>query len=213
MNDKAKILEISEEQEQTRPTRRERRGKKCKEKGETPNAVKRFWGPLKLVLRVLMILSTLVFPGFMCGMSASGWLYNARLGNYPDQFLDYAYYLYAGAIALTLAVILCMLGIRETRWLCSAIAIPLGSVGMALIWSILSLFMTYADNNFSGQRETLQPISEIYQNRIAPCILPFAIMFFLSLAQLFSYDARVYRKQRRMKRLEKLYAPAPRILD
>lgn len=167
---------------------------------------------LRILLRVLLVITTLIYPMFMDVMSAAGWQYNVSEGNYPKLFSTFAVWMFLGAGLLTIAAILCFLGIKPNRWQCNAAAIGCGCIGITACMIVLYSFCAYADQNFSGIDGTMQPVSELYRDRILPTILPFAILCVLSVRQLMSYDARVCRRQKRDAKRRADAQEAPKIL-
>ena len=51
------------------------------------------------------------------------------------------------------------------------------------------------------------------RSRVLPCIIPVALTVAIALIQLFSYDMKQYRRQRRAEKEAKENAPAPPIVD
>ncbi|MBQ2263805.1 MAG: hypothetical protein IJY06_06390 [Oscillospiraceae bacterium] len=164
---------------------------------------------LKNFLHVILVLTTIIYPLFMCQMSAAGWQYNVDAGNYPEEFSVFAFWMRTGSVLLTAACILCLLGRKPKLWVCNAAALLCGTGGIAACMTVLARFTAYADQHFSGMDETMQPVSELYRDRLLPTLLPFALLCVLAVWQLFAYDARVYRQQRRdeKKRLDAQEAP------
>lgn len=163
-------------------------------------------------LRILLIVSALVYPGMMAMLSAAGWRYHAAQGNYPGIFNAYAFWMTLGGVLLLSGTVLCLMGARKRLWLCNPAAVVCAGCGLwGCLWA-LQKFCLYADQNFSGVDGTMQPVSELYRDRISPVILPFLCICLLSAWQFFRYEARVYRKQQRIAAQEKENAPAPKIL-
>ena len=167
---------------------------------------------LKHFLRVILIVTTLIYPLFMCQMSAAGWQYNVDAGNYPQIFAAFALWMRIGSVLLTAAAVLCLLGCRPKLWLCNAAALVCGMGGITACMTVLSRFTAYADRNFSGIDGTMQPVSELYRDRLLPTLLPFAVLCILAFWQMFTYDARVYRRQKRDEKRRREQAEAPKIL-
>ncbi len=167
---------------------------------------------IRILLRVLLALTTLIYPMFMDMMSAAGWQYNVSEGNYPELFSTFAVWMFFGAGLLTIAAVLCFFGMKPKRWQCNAAALGCGCVGITACLTVLYKFCAYADQNFSGIAETMQPVSELYRDRILPTLLPFAILCVLSAWQLMSYDAHVYRRQKRDAKRRADAQEAPKIL-
>ena len=45
---------------------------------------------LEIILEVLLLGTTAVYPGFMAMLSAAGWMHNVREGHYPAVFRSFA---------------------------------------------------------------------------------------------------------------------------
>lgn len=163
----------------------------------------------RAVLSVLLAVFTLVYPGFMDMMSAAGWLYNVREGNYPEHFRVWAVWMFIGGGLLCAASLLAILGIRKKLWRLNIAAIGCSVPGLAACMIVLQKFCIYADQNFSGIRETMQPVSERYRDRILPTILPALLAVILAVWNLLDEDSKEYR--RAIKRAEE--AEAPKILE
>ena len=116
---------------------------------------------LKHFLRVILIVTTLIYPLFMCQMSAAGWQYNVDAGNYPQIFAAFALWMRIGSVLLTAAAVLCLLGGRPKLWRCNAAALVCGMGGITACMTVLSRFTAYADRNFSGIDGPMQPVSEL----------------------------------------------------
>lgn len=167
---------------------------------------------LKICLRALLILTTIVYPLFMGLMSAAGWQYNVNEGNYPTLFSTFATWMTIGCVLLAAGAVLCMLGMKRRLWVCNAAALGCAAGGITAAMTVLYRFMAYADQNFPGHRETMQPISEIYRDRLLPMLVPFGLICVLALWQMFSYDCRVYRQQKREEKRRRDAEQAPSIL-
>jgi hypothetical protein len=79
--------------------------------------------------------------------------------------------------------------------------------------SSLFRFCAYADQHFSGIGETMQPVSELYRDRLMPVLLPAALAVCLGAWHLFSEESRDYRRERRAAKLAAENAEAPKIVD
>lgn len=165
------------------------------------------------LLRAALVISTLVYPGFMAMLSAAGWMYNVRGGNYPDIFRSLAGWMFAGGGLLCAGTFLALLGAKPRRWALNAVALPAGCAGCAACLSSLYRFCAYADQHFSGIGETMQPVSELYRDRLLPVILPTVLLAVLCLRQIFCEEAREYRIARKREKEIRENAPAPKILD
>ncbi len=166
----------------------------------------------KIILIVLLLLTTLVYALFMPMMSAAGWQYNVDAGNYPQLFAAFALWMRIGSVLLTAAVVFCLIGIKPKFWRCNALALGCGCSGISSCMTVLYRFTVYADQNFPGIDGTMQPVSELYRDRLLPALLPFALICVLSVMNLAAYDARVYRKQKREEKRRREEEQAPKIL-
>ncbi len=133
-------------------------------------------------LQVILLLTTLVYPLFMVQMTAAGWKYNACAGNYPALFHTYAFWMAAGGLLMTAGTAFCFAGMFR-KW-CNPAAILCSGGGMAACLVVLRNFTVYADSHFSAVRFTMEPVSELYRDRLLPVILPFLLVCVLSVMQL-----------------------------
>lgn len=166
----------------------------------------------KILLRIALMLSTLVYPGFMAMMSAAGWMHNVESGSYPDIFRSFAGWMFTGGGLLCAGALLALLGAKPKLWVCNAAAAAAGCIGCAACLSSLYRFCAYADQHFSGIGETMQPVSQLYRDRLLPVLLPAVLLLVLSLWQIFDEPAREYRILRRREKEARESAPAPKIL-
>lgn len=160
-------------------------------------------------LLIVLLLLSFVLYGFMAVMSAAGWLYNVREGNYPDIFRSFAQWMYAGTALLFAAVILVLLSSKSRFCYCALAAMPCAGLGLTACLSSLYRFCVYADQNFSGIGDTMQPVSELYRDRLLPLIFPAVLCFVLAAWHFWSEDARDFRNKKRAAD----DAPAPGILE
>ena len=175
--------------------------------------MKKWQKPVKIILSVLLLLSAAVYPGFMAMMSASGWMYNVREGHYPDVFRSFAGWMYAGGILVCIGAVLAVLSMKPKRWVCAPVSMGCAGIGLAAAMSALYRFTAYADQHFSGIGETMQPVSDLYRDRLLPVILPAVLAIVLAAWNLFSEDTRDYRSRKRAERLAAENAPAPKIIE
>ncbi len=164
------------------------------------------------LLRVALAATTLIYSLFMSQMSAAGWQYNVNEGNYPELFAAFAAWMRIGSVLLTLAAVFCFIGIKPKLWRFNAAALLCNCAGIVSCMTVLYRFTAYADQNFSGIDETMQPVSELYRDRLLPTLLPFALCCVLAVWQSTSYDVKVYIQQKRDEKKKKDMEEAPRIL-
>ncbi len=173
------------------------------------------WRTVRIILRVLLVITTLLYPVVMDMLSAAGWQQNLKSngGSYPDEiFGPFATWMFIGAGLLVLGTLLCLLGARLRLWLCNLLALACACPGIAACMTVLYRFCAYADRKGYSSQD-MQPASDIYRDRILPTLLPFALICILALWQFFAYDARVWRKQKRDAGRRERNAEAPKILE
>ena len=163
---------------------------------------------LQIFLRIILVITTLIYPCFMVMMSASGWMYQFQSGNYPLIFRNFSIGMYIGGGLLCVGTMILFLGNRAKFWKYNIISLICAFVGCAICLTILSRFTAYADQNFSGIGETMKPVSEMYNDRISPVIVPAILLAFLSLWQMF-----ITKEEHFQERAELENAEAPKILD
>ena len=168
---------------------------------------------LKITLAVLLLASAAVYPGFMAMMSASGWVYNVREGNYPEVFRSFAGWMYAGGGLLCIGALLAVLSMKPKRWILAPAALGCAGSGLAASLSSLYRFTAYADQHFSGIGDSMQPVSDLYRDRLLPVILPAVLTVIFAAWNLLSEETRDYRSQKRAERLARENAPAPKIIE
>lgn len=166
----------------------------------------------KICLRIGAFLAVLVYPGFMAMMSAAGWLHNVGTGSYPDTFRSLAGWMIAGGGMLCVSLLLAFLGARPKLWGCNLAAAVLSVTGCTACLLSLHRFCAYADTHFSGIGETMEPVSQLYRDRLLPVLLAAALLLALSLWQLFSDPVREYRIAQKYEKRRRDNAPAPKIL-
>jgi len=166
----------------------------------------------KIILIVLLLLTTAVYALFMPMMSAAGWQYNVDQGNYPQLFAAFSNWMRIGSVLLTAAAVFCLIGIKPKFWRCNALALGCGCAGISSCMTVLYHFTVYADQNFSGIDDTMQPVSALYRDRLLPALLPFVLVCVISVWNVASYEAQVYRKQKRDEKRRREQEQAPKIL-
>lgn len=164
----------------------------------------------RIFLRVALVVSAAVYPGLMAMLSAAGWRYNVEQGRYPEIFTVFSGWMYAGGILLCTGTVLCLLGAREKWWQCNIPAIGLGAVGCGACLSVLHRFCAYADQHFSGLDETMEPVSQLYRDRLLPVLLPALLLTVLCVWQIIL--AAPYRRRKRREKEARLNEEAPHIL-
>jgi hypothetical protein len=147
---------------------------------------------------------------FMAIMSAVGWNYNVRQGNYPDLLGVYSFWMFLGAGLILLSMILCMIGRKEKFYKLNFISVIFSISGLISCMTVLSKFCIYADQNFSGIGDSMKPVSELYRDRISPIIFPVILILILSVWNFI--NSHEYRIDLKNKKLAELNAEAPKII-
>lgn len=163
-----------------------------------------------ICLRVTAVLSGLVGSGIMI-LCASGWRYHFHEGNYPAVFHVWSFWMYAGAVLIIMSLLCCMLAIRRKYYILNFFAILFSISGYLVCMLVLSEFCDYADRNFSGIGDSMQPVSELYQNRIEWILFPVLLIIGLSVWQFFR--SKTYRIQKYQRKIAEENAEAPKILE
>lgn len=165
----------------------------------------------QMFLRVILIISAVIYPGLMAMLSAAGWRYQVQEGNYPAVFGIYSFWMFFGAGLILLGVIFSMIGMKAKYWLMNLFSMGAGISGCVSCMTVLSKFTAYADQNFSGIGEEMKPVSELYRDRLLPILFPVFLMMVLSVWQ-FS-DSREYRIHKHQLKFASENAEAPKILE
>ena len=163
---------------------------------------------LQIFLKVILVITTLIYPCFMVMMSATGWMYNFNSGNYPAIFRNFSIGMYIGGGLLCFGTVLLLFGKKAKFWKLNIISMLSACIGCVTCMTILSKFTAYADQNFSGIGENMKPVSEMYYDRIFPVIVPAFLLAILSVWQIFDT-----RDERIQKQFELENAEAPKILN
>ena len=164
------------------------------------------------ILKAVLAVSALVYPGFMAMMSAAGWLYNVREGNYEAIFRSFSGWMIGGGVLVLAAVLLVLIGGVGKRWRWNVAAAVLAAVGGAACMSALYRFIAYADAHFSAIDGTMQPVSELYRDRLLPILLPAALAVGIAVWQIFDPETREQRIRELREKEARDSAPAPKIL-
>ena len=162
---------------------------------------------LQILLKIILVITTLIYPCFMVMMSATGWMYQFQSGNYPAVFRLFSIGMYFGGGLLCIGTVLLFFGKKPRFWKCNIMALLTACIGCMTCLVILSQFSAYADQNFSGIGETMKPVSEMYRDRISPVIVPALLLVVLSVWQLLET-----REERLEEYWQKENAEAPKIL-
>ena len=166
---------------------------------------------IRICLEILLIITAVIFPGFMAMLSASGWSYNVREGKYPEILGVYSFWMFLGAGMVLLSVICCFIGKKSKFYIMNLISLIPDIAGTVCCMTVLKKFCAYADQNFSGIGESMKPVSELYQDRLQPIVFPAFLVLILAVWNFL--ESREYRIERRNQKLAELNAEAPKILQ
>ncbi len=144
---------------------------------------------MKIFLHLLLLLSALIYPGMMAVLSALGWKDQAEKGHYPAQFHAYSFWMMAGGIFILISLLFYFLGWKHSIFLILSIITSI--IGAISCMIILHQFSIYADQHFSGIGEDLRPVSELYQERLMPILLPAVLLVILSVYRLHRHQAEI----------------------
>ncbi|MBR1529970.1 MAG: hypothetical protein IJ642_11830 [Oscillospiraceae bacterium] len=164
----------------------------------------------KILLEIIMLCLG-IKSECMAILSAAGWRYNVRQGNYPELLGVYSFWMFLGAGLILLSMILCMLGKKARFYKLNFISAVFSISGLISCMTVLSKFCVYADQNFSGIGDSMKPVSELYRDRISPVIVPVILILILSIWNFI--NSREYRIELKQKRLAELNAEAPKIIS
>lgn len=161
----------------------------------------------KICLEVVMVITSVIYPGCMAMLAAAGWRYNVDQGNYPEIFGIYSFWMYLGAGLILMSMIMNMIGKKPKFYILNFISMILDITGVSICYRILEEFCDYADQHFSGIGEEMKPVSALYQERLMPVIIPGILLFILSIWNFL--ESRSYRIGQKKQKL----AEAPKIIE
>lgn len=163
--------------------------------------------PLMTAAKVIALLLALIFSCAMTMLSGAGLIYNRN--SYGSGMAVTGFFLILSAVLMTSGTVLCIF--RKNA--ANILSLIFSSGGFILCMVMLYKLVSHADRCGWTNKYTLQPISSMYKSRVLPCIIPVALTVAIALIQLFSYDMKQYRRQRRAEKEAKENAPAPSIID
>ena len=149
-----------------------------------------------IILRILLVLSTILFTWITCWGCGLGWISRARAGsNWPMSFVGYGQMLLVGSGLLTLGTVLVLL--CRKNWLNWAAA---GSAAGGVVLCLLALYhvASYAKEHAFYSQLMQMPAATLYCVQILPVILPFVCVTALGLLQFFSPEAVQRRRDRKL---------------
>ena len=162
-----------------------------------------------IILRILLVLSTILFTWITCWGCGLGWISRARAGsNWPMSFVGYGQMLLVGSGLLTLGTLLSsivsaavagtvLVLLCRKNWLNWAAA---GSAAGGVVLCLLALYhvASYAKEHSFYSQLMQMPAATLYCVQILPVILPFVCVTALGLLQFFSPEAVQRRRSRKL---------------
>ncbi len=165
--------------------------------------------PSMTAAKIILIVSTAVYPIFMIMMTGAGLISNKE--SYGSVISGYGTKLIISGSLMTTAAVLCLF----RKSLPNLIAPFLSSAGFALCMTMTYRLIRHAESAGwmgVGKYENL-PVGDMYRVRLIPTAAPFLLTLAISVIQFFSYDACEERRIRKKLRKDKENAPAPPIID
>lgn len=166
---------------------------------------------IRICMDIFLIILSLIYPGFMAVMSAAGWDYNVKQGHYPEIFSVYSFWMFLGAGLILFGVVCCFAAKKPKFYIFNTISAVVGIIGTVSCMTVLHQFCIYAEQNFSGIGESMQPVSDLYRDRILPIVFPVFLMLILDFWNFL--ESREYRIQKKNQKLAERNAEAPKILE
>lgn len=162
---------------------------------------------IMLILRVLMILSTLIFALFIGLLTALGW--NSSLTYQGDTFRTLAAVLAVGILLISAGTVLCM----AKKDIAAVICALIGGI-MSVVAAYRAIEIAYDQGWYSTTSLYLdRPVADLWTQRLYPILIPAGMVILCSILHFFSYEAKVKRDEKRKLREEKENAPAPKIIE
>lgn len=124
---------------------------------------------MKILIRIIMIILTLVYPLFMVCMTGAGLLYNSS--SYGTKIAYIGVFLIFSGILMTSGA---FLSISQKKSKNTA-SLACSLVGLIICLVSLYLLCVHADGAGWCDNYTLMPVSDMYRRRILPVIVPSAI--------------------------------------
>ena len=163
--------------------------------------------PFTLFIKIIMIILTVIFCVLMVMLAGVGIVYNAE--SYGEQLESYGKLMILSGILMTSGSILCI----PRKTFVNIVSVVFSCSGFALCMAMLYKICDHADRAGWSDKYNMTPISDMYKARIIPCAVPVAIAVVVALIQIFSYEASQERYRKKLSRMEKENAPAPKIID
>lgn len=157
---------------------------------------------LGILLKIVLVLSMILFVWITDLGCAFGWIKNAKAGeNWPPSFVGYGEMMIAASVLLTAGAVLVFL---RRNW----ISLGVGTVGIVLCLIPMFRVTAYAADSGFYSRIMDMPVDTLYRMQILPTLIFYGTLAALALLQFFSVEA----KQQRIQKRKQAEAEAPSIL-
>lgn len=141
-------------------------------------------------LRILLVVTTVVFVWIIDIGCAAGWISNAAAGeNWPSDFVGYGQMMIGASVLLTAAGVLVLC---RKNW----IGLGIGSVGILFCLIPLIQVASYAGESGFYSRIMEMPVKQMYYMEILPTLLAYGSLAGLAVLQHFSQESRAARRKK-----------------
>lgn len=162
--------------------------------------------PLLSAAKAVGVILAFIFPGAMAIPAGAGIM--SHRDSYGDELWAQGLLLLISGAAMIVGALLCI----SRKELPNILALVLDIPGIVLCMAMLYKIADHADRAGWSDKFTMEPISEMYKERLIPCVIPAALILVTALVQLFSEEVTSARRQRKKLRTERENAPAPPII-
>lgn len=119
-----------------------------------------------VILKVLLIVSALVWSFFMVVMTGAGLVFNRE--SYGHYIMQTGVFFIISGILMVSGTVLSLF----RRKILNIISVILSFTGFILCMTMLCRLVNHADRNGWSDNFTLMPVSDMYRTRIMPVIVP-----------------------------------------
>ncbi len=163
--------------------------------------------PIIIVMKVIMLALTAVFPLLMVTMTGAGLIYNRD--SYGPVITRMGVLFIVSAVLMTAGAVFCI----SRKSLPNLLSAACTAVGIIMCMVLLYKLVRHADSAGWSDNYNMTPVSSMYKARVTPSLLPAAMALVISAVQFFSYNTSEERREKKRKKLERENAPSPKILD
>lgn len=133
---------------------------------------------MKKIIRIIMIISTLIYPLFMTCLAGIGLIYNKS--SYGGKITTIGIFLVISGISMTSGAFMCLFRKKTVN----IISLTCSVSGLILCLAMLYLLCSHADNAGWIDNYTMNPVSDMYRTRILPVIFPSAVSTIISISHI-----------------------------